>query len=453
MRNVSSTPNRRAKRLRVLVGVAVSALAAVALAIPAAASAAEPAATPDAAQPVGCGYGTGGPYADTLCWIDMASYSDATARSAAGQPFSITLPGGYTTTFTAHTSGTNPVRASGFPTWGGAAIGNQIYLGTPGQPALYQDAVFGPYGVSTITLDDIAVTDSSGAAVQGWQFVGADAESTFGNESITFTSGSGVKVLATYESSPGQNGCQRNIVQVDPNTITCTGDLTSSGYGTALVSSTQPSSFTQTMTVGYTPDAREGVAFAFQSSKLQADATVVNRAAAGDTFDVSVTSPESTVVGTASTGDGSSASTGQLTVLPRVTDGTAYTLALTGTNLAAYTPTWTCDVNGVADTALSATGVTSLSVSPAAGGLVACRVSLDVAAVVPPTTPTPTPTPTTTAVAGPVTITPPTAAATAAKPALASTGLDASAIALGAAVLLALGAGAFAIRRRVAGSK
>ncbi|MCU1482716.1 MAG: hypothetical protein JWQ19_3502 [Subtercola sp.] len=447
VKDISSSANRRAKRLRVLVGVAVAALASLALAVPTAASAAEP-----ATGPVGCGYGSGGPYADTLCWIDMASYNDATARSTAGQPFSITLPGGYTTTFTAHTSGTNPVRASGFPTWGGAAIGNSIYLGTPGQPALYQDAVFGPYGVSTITLDDITVTDSSGSAVQGWQFVGADAESTFGNESITFTSDSGVKVLATYESTPGQNGCQRNIVQVDPNTITCTGDLTSSGYGTALVSSTQPSSFTQTMTVGYSADAREGVAFAFQSSKVQADSTVVNRAAAGDTFGVSVTSPESTVVGRASTGDGSSASTGQLTVLPRVTDGTAYTLALTGNNLPAYTPTWTCDVNGVADPALSATGVTSLSVSPAAGDLVVCTVSLDVAAVVAPTTPpTATPTPTTTAVAVPVTAAPPTAKA--AKPALASTGLDASAIALGAAVLLALGAGAFAIRRRVAAPK
>ncbi|GGF34540.1 hypothetical protein [Subtercola lobariae] len=457
-----SAPSHRASaRTRIGAVLAAAALAVAALALPAAASAApavQPAATStatahvqaDASGPVGCGYGTGGPFANTLCWIDMSSYNDTIARSDAGQPFSITLPGGYTTTFTAHTSGTQQVHASGFPTWTygdhqGAIVGNEIYLGTPGMPALYQGYnESGLDGVSTISLTNISVKDSDGNAVQGWQFVGVDAEATAPGETITFTSDSGVKEIATYSPGPDGNGCPADIVQVDPNTITCTGSATAQGpYGTALVSSTQPTTFTQTMTTGQLAAALEGVAFAFQSAQVQLDANVVNRAAAGDDFTVSVTSAESSVVGTASTAGGSSASTGQLIVLPRERSADDYTLSLTGNNLAAYTPVWSCSVNGTVDPSLAATGVTQLSVSPAAGDLVACTVSLDVASA-----PTATPTPSASA-----STSTPVPAADSSTSGLAATGLDASGIALGAAVLLLLGVGAFTLRRRTSNTK
>src|SRR6478752_6037708 len=56
-----------------------------------------------AQAPVGCGYGTGGNEASSLCWIDMTGYDDTQARSPAGQPFIISLPGGRAVTFTAST--------------------------------------------------------------------------------------------------------------------------------------------------------------------------------------------------------------------------------------------------------------------------------------------------------------------------------------------------------------
>jgi hypothetical protein len=51
-------------------------------------------------SPVGCGYGTGGPYARNLCWFDMSGYTDVKGRSPEGQQMSITLPGGYVAKFT-----------------------------------------------------------------------------------------------------------------------------------------------------------------------------------------------------------------------------------------------------------------------------------------------------------------------------------------------------------------
>src|ERR671933_2936935 len=65
---------------------------------------------PPHASAAGCGYGTGGAYASNLCWLDMTGYNDTTARSPAGQPLSITLPSGYTATFTL-TSRSVPGRA------------------------------------------------------------------------------------------------------------------------------------------------------------------------------------------------------------------------------------------------------------------------------------------------------------------------------------------------------
>jgi len=325
---------------------------------------------------VGCGYGSGGPFADTLCWIDMSGYVDATARSGAGQQMSVTLPGGYTVNFTVRTSGTRNIVASVFPTWDyGAAAGKYIYLSTPGSPALYQ-TVGGGAAFTTIALTDIAVTDGGGNAVRGWRFIGVDAEATADSESITFSSNVAVSTLATFDPPGVNNGCQLNVVQVDANTINCTGAAGGDVYGTVLVGATEPSSFSQTMTVG-NGASREGVAFAFQSSTISVGANVASRVSPSDSFEVSVISPESQVVGTNGTGMTDTASTGDLVVLPRV-DGTSYTLrevAGAGTDLSAYDLSWACTRNGVADPSLTATGVASITVSPAAGDAIACVVT------------------------------------------------------------------------------
>jgi hypothetical protein len=122
-----------------------------------------------AATTVQCGYGTGGTQAATLCWLDMSAYNFTQSSSAAGQPMTVSLPGGYTIGYTVTTrpiaprpfNSLNPVA---FPTWPGAYNGNHAYTATPGKPALYQTGN-GPGDL--VTLTNISVTDSTGAPVSG----------------------------------------------------------------------------------------------------------------------------------------------------------------------------------------------------------------------------------------------------------------------------------------------
>lgn len=330
----------------------------------------------------GCGYGTGGPFADTLCWIDMTDY-DYALSSGAGQPMSVELPGGYTVDFTVRTTGIRPVVASAFPTWTfgdgeGAPVGNRIYLDTPGQPALYQTT--GAGDATTIELDDIEVRDAGGNSVSGWRLVGVDAEATDITESITFTSSGPVSVLATYDrDGEATNGCQFTVEQIDANTIRCTGSGIGDAYGTLLVGATAPTSFSQTMTVSNFV-SREGVAFAIQTSTIDLGVQVDSRHEDSDSFTVAVVSPEDAVVGGGDTGTSGGASTGALVVLPRV-DGSAYTLRISGgdgTDLGDYGTSWSCTRDGATDPSLAVTGVDSIEVSPSAGEEIACTVVVSV---------------------------------------------------------------------------
>ena len=97
-----------------------------------------PAAAAAQADPKGCGYGTGGPDAATICWFDFAGHDQATASSSAGQNRAVTLPGGYTMTFnllvTLSASSSTDVRA--VPAYAPSLIGNSAYVGIPGTPVL-----------------------------------------------------------------------------------------------------------------------------------------------------------------------------------------------------------------------------------------------------------------------------------------------------------------------------
>jgi hypothetical protein len=323
----------------------------------------------------GCGYGEGGPFADTLCWIDMTEYDDTTARTPAGQPMSVELPGGYTIEFTVRTSGTRTAHSNVFPTFVGAPVGNQIYTGTPGMPALYQTQASGD-AFTTISLTDIVVTDSQGTAVHGWRFVGVDAEATFSSEDITFSADVPVSVLASYDPPGITSGCQKNVQQLDANTIKCSGTSDASGgYGTLLVSATEPTEFTQTMHVN-APFAAEAVAFAIQTATIEFNKAVAGRVAPTDSFTISVETAEGAVVGSADTGAANSATTGTLVVLPRV-DGGTFTLRETGgagTNLARYHTDWRCSVGG-GPNAPVAYDVFAIDVGLHEGHSVACTVT------------------------------------------------------------------------------
>jgi large repetitive protein len=342
---------------------------------------------PSQASAAGCGYGTGGAYASNLCWLDMATYNDTVARSPAGQPMSITLPGGYTATFTL-TSRLVPGRnypvvdALAAPLLRRFAYGSSDYVGVPGGPVLYSRSLSNA-GV-TLTLSNIRVVDASGAVVTGYSFVIADAENNIAGaaESFTWTSDKSLGLIAVMNPT-STRGCHNALTGLGTTTVTCTGqgtDPPGAGsstvplYDGVIVGADTPSTIGLTMRT----NARSGVAFAIMTARIRVTKSVAGRVRASDSFDVSARSPEGSVVGSASTGSSDSATTGPLTVLPR-SGGAPYTLAEavtagSGTRLADYAQSWSCTNNGVAMPSLSGGG-TSRAVSPAAGDDITCTVT------------------------------------------------------------------------------
>jgi hypothetical protein len=252
-----------------------------------------------------CGYGTGGTYASNLCWFDMTGYSDTTARSPGGQSMSITLPGGYTASFTLTSrsvAGRNYpiVDATAAPLELRFAYGSSDYVGVPGRPVLYSRAVANA-GV-TLTLSNIQVVDSSGAAVSGYSFVIADAENNIASagESFTWTSDKALGLVAVMNPTSAR-GCHNALTGLGTTSVTCTGqgtDPPGAGsstvplYDGVIVGADTPSTIGLTMRT----NSRSGVAFAIRTSRIQVTKSVVGRVRASDAFDVSATSPEGSVV-------------------------------------------------------------------------------------------------------------------------------------------------------------
>ncbi|WAL67530.1 hypothetical protein ORV05_07040 [Amycolatopsis cynarae] len=97
-----------------------------------------------------------------------------------------------------------------------------------------------------------------------------------------------------------------------------------------------------------------------QTSKLTLNKTVASPVRASDSFDLSVTSPEGTTVGSATTGTAATATTGTLTVLPRA-NGSSYVLSEAAT--------------AGSTTALPSGSGTMKAVSPKPGDDIACTVT------------------------------------------------------------------------------
>jgi uncharacterized repeat protein (TIGR01451 family) len=361
---------RPSRPRRALIGAAaiIATIAVAIMAAPASAS---------AATTVQCGYGTGGTQAQTLCWLDMSAYSFAQSSSAAGQPMTVSLPGGYTISFTVTTrsnggrpfSSLNPVK---FPTFSGAYNGNHAYTATPGKPALYQTT---NGGGDVVTLTNIAVTDSTGAPVKGYGFVVADAEATDTNESTTYGSNVPLKQLST--STAQFPYCGKGLTGVGTTSVTCTGGQTGGASDGAIVlQADTPSQISAALLGG----GLQAVAFAIVTSKLTLNKTVVGRVKATDSFDLSAASPEGTVIGSATTGAANSASTGTLTVLPR-TNGSAFTLSEaptpgSGTLMSDYSRSWSCTNAATASTTPLPSGSgTAVQVAPQPGDDIICTVT------------------------------------------------------------------------------
>ena len=117
----------------------------------------------------------------------MTSYNNATVMGA-GQTFAITLSDGSIFNFTLTGTGTTGLAAIVPPSWSGSAVGNTAFLGIPNKPILYTTAG----GTITLTMSGISITPPPGGTSSGlFMVVIADAESTNGGESLTYTTNGG----------------------------------------------------------------------------------------------------------------------------------------------------------------------------------------------------------------------------------------------------------------------
>jgi type II secretory pathway pseudopilin PulG len=262
----------------------------------------------------GCGFANpgSGAYASTLCLVDFASLTgnNMIAARTVGSclEMEVTLPGGNQMYFCINIAGA-PVAPASLPTYPQAFLGNScagatsgctngvpFYTNIPGDPSLYQSCEGGNVesndtcyvgnnppnngpGVTKVTISGIKVLDSKGQADSGWEVVGADAETTDGGESISWTSNATLNVLPNtpgvsdpvgnacmgdgyYAGSNGQtplpNGVPTGLSGNGTNTVTCAGTVTvgNNSYsvtgalktGTAMVWALTPTTFTTTLT-------------------------------------------------------------------------------------------------------------------------------------------------------------------------------------------------------------
>jgi hypothetical protein len=139
-----------------------------------------------------CGFATAGTgtYASTLCFIDFSALTTHVGTTpCAGGGTQLTdgiknTP--FTISFCLTVSG-EPVAPASMPTYSGAFLGNGgFYTAIPGNPALYEQPPNG--NISTVTMSNIQLL-AGGATATNWNLITGDAESTDGNESITWTAG------------------------------------------------------------------------------------------------------------------------------------------------------------------------------------------------------------------------------------------------------------------------
>jgi fimbrial isopeptide formation D2 family protein/uncharacterized repeat protein (TIGR01451 family) len=188
--------------------------------------------------------GTGGLDTQQLCWLDWSHFDLSEADTSSGQKVSWTLLNGDTMTATVQdttapnaTPSTDVPGASGLyasPQLSGFAwFGETEYQGITGDPVLYQE---NHDFTDTVTLSNIAVTNASGAPVDNYQLVSADAEETGSGESIEFSTNSALastggpaEEILSEPSDPTADYCTGGISGDDTSTVTCTGGSTFSG--------------------------------------------------------------------------------------------------------------------------------------------------------------------------------------------------------------------------------
>lgn len=286
----------------------------------------------------GCSYATAGPQAPNICWLDFAGFNATLARSAAGQDYTLALPGGYTARFNIFTSGANAAGLNAVAQGANSGVWATTYPGVAGRPILQRNTT----GTTSVQLRNFVVTDSQGVAVPNFGMVAGDGESTGFGELLTFTT-TGTPWTLVMRT---QYGCGNTITGLGTTTVSCRGvnPQVPGGYGTAVFATNNPTNYTVSL---YNSQlGTEAAVFGFQTATLTLNKTVNGRVAAGDSFDTTITSAQGTVLGSSSTGSAPSSTTGPVTLLP---GSQAFTLRETAsagsTPLDEYVQSWTC-VNG-----------------------------------------------------------------------------------------------------------
>ncbi len=318
--------------------------------------------------------GTAPPEWQTYCWLDFTGYNDVTAKSVGGQNFSFTLTDGSVLTLNLKTTtvAATGLVASTSPSWTGAAVGNSAFIGIPGRPILYQ--VTGGSTVTT-TLSGITITPPPGAgATTSYMFIGADAESTNNNETLSFTTNGGNWTL--LDSVPPITGTQYPPYTNTGATFTESGNGYGGNVGSYIVGSTTPTTVSSTL-VG---QGQQGVMFAVRFASLKLNKQILStRINAADQFTYNVKSTGTGVVLTSGTTTGAgngpftSATVSLASGLPLTIDETmaAGSVSVLGN----YRPTLTCtNANTGSSTPLpNNVSTTSYSFGPLSyGDAVAC---------------------------------------------------------------------------------
>jgi uncharacterized repeat protein (TIGR01451 family) len=292
----------------------------------------------------------------TYCWLNFASYNDATARSAGGQNFSFGLTDGSTLSFNLRvTPGTGTAfNAVAAPSWTGAAVGNTAFLGIPGQPILYTAAG----GTRLITISGITITPPAGvSSVSAYSFVVADAESSNGGESLTYTTNGGAWTILD-EVPPISGSTYPTVAGEGTSTFTVTG--VGGTVGGHIVGSSSPTTVTANVTAGGLQGVMFAVRFASIRLNKQLGAARVN---AADQFDFRVTATSSGATLAAGTTSGTGTGPFAATALS-LASGIGLTLsesmaAGSVSNLAQYHSSLTCTNSGGSSTPLPVNVVTT----------------------------------------------------------------------------------------------
>jgi uncharacterized repeat protein (TIGR01451 family) len=237
---------------------------------------------------------------ESYCWLDFASYNDATARSASGQNFSFSLSDGSILTFNLKATSTaaSAARATIAPSWTGAAVGNSAFLNIPGTPILY---MANSGSTVNFTISSILITPPPGApAVTAYAFVAADAESTDGNENIIFgTNGSGWVELDKVDPITGSQ--YPTSSGIGTSTFTTTGGGLTGNVGGYIIGSNSPT----TVTASMTGSGLQGMMFAVRFASIRLTKSIVGaRVNAADQFNfrISATASGTTLATGATTG-------------------------------------------------------------------------------------------------------------------------------------------------------